>query len=403
MPGLAVLTFLVAVDLAPAVEVATIAIDPSIQRVENVATVGGRHVLVHDVYRQRVAVVDVVRGATTQVLETAPLGTFEFGELPELRSAGGFVLVAGAGGWERFELVDGRLEPAGSRVVPPGVWDFYEAAELARDGTVVALAWTLDDGYVVEIVAADGRASRTPRPNARLLRLSLSPSGDLLAIAMPEFGRESPLEVWDIADPEAPRTLWSLPYDVAEAVFDPTGTRLLVGGPFDGDSFRVATYGARTGQPLGLPSPSVPKYYYHGLGTQWVVDGTWRAIFWRWSYGGWHDAMIEFAGSDAGTVVTYDYPGYFPQFASRESGGWYALRRDPWAKLANVVIGDAGGATAETGFIEGDHEGLAALRRGFFVTVRTAPDRKSVVVWRDPAIPPLPVIEREASNGSRLR
>ena len=398
MPIVAVLTFLVAVDLAPAVEVAAVAIGPSIQRVENVATVGERYVLVHDVYGGRVAVVDVVRGATTQVLETAPLGTFEFSELPELRSAGRFVLVAGGGGWERFELVRGRLEPAGSHVVPPGSWEFYEAAELAPDGKVVALAWTLDDGYVVEVVAADGRTSRTPRPYARLLRTSLSPSGDLLAIAMPEFGRESPLEVWDVADPEAPRTLWSLPYDVAEAAFDPTGTRLLVGGPFDGDAFRVATYDARSGTPLGPPSPEVPKFYYHGLGTQWIADGAWRAIFWRWSYGGWYDAVVELAGPDAGTVVTYDYEGYFPQFAPRESGGWYALRRDPWAKRANVVIGDPAGATAETGFLEGDQEGLAALRRGFFVTVRTAPGPMTVVVWRDASLPPLPVLPREGSG-----
>jgi hypothetical protein len=365
-----------------------------------VASIGGRYSLVYDRYSNALALVDLAEGRVTQVTgASARLGSFEYSLTPLLRTAGRFVLLAGWDGWERFELVGGRLEPAGARLADP--WsESYEGVDLAPDGKVVALGWSVSFGYFLETVAVDGCSARVPRTGSRLLQLSLSPAGDLLSLAMPEFWEPSTLDVWDVSNPSAPVVLWNGPPDVAEAHFDPTGTRLLVSGPLYGDTFSVRAYDARTGAPTCEPSRPVYKFSYHGLGAQWMTEGAWRAVYWNWTWGGWGNALLDLTGSPPEVVKVYDYGGAFPEFTARDGGGWYEVRRDPWKYRAKLVVGTHDFETAETEVVPADHEGLSALRRGFAATHRIHAGGHGMSLWRDAALNRPPVVA--ATGGGRL-
>ena len=369
--------------------------------VEGVGAVGGRYGLVYQHRANALALVDLAAGRVVQVTgAAAPLGEFDVYDAPEMRSTGRFALLGGWRGWERFELVGGRLEPVDARITDSDSWDSYEAVELAPDGTVAALGWSLEGGYFLETVGPDGASARVPREYSRLLQTSLSPAGDLLAVSMPEFEVTSPVAVWDVANPAAPLMLWRGLNDVSDAVFDPTGTRLLVSGPIFDATFQVQALDARSGAPLGDVSEEIEKFYYHGFGAQWIADGAWRAVYWEWSWCGWSNAIVDLGGPAPSLLRIEDFTGSFPEFAPREDGGWYEVRRDPWDRLAKVVVGAPDGTTSGTGVIEGDHEGIASVRRGFFTTVRQTVDSFGVSLWRDTARNRAPVVV--ATGGGEL-
>lgn len=369
-------------------------------RADAVAGSGGRYAFAYEIDRNALAVVDLSRREVTQVTGAADtLGSFDFDEVPELRAAGRFVALAGWKGWERFEIVDGRLEPLDARLSGFLGPDYYEAVELGEDGRIVALGWNVSTGRFLEVVHPDGRAARAPRRDARLLRVSPPSSLDRVAVAMPEFSGMggSPVDVWDVGA-SGPRVLWSIEEDVAEARFDATGTRLLVSGPLDGATFVARHFDAATGEPSGAAVPEAAKYYYHGYGAQWLAGASWRAIYWVWTYGGWNDVVVDLTGPDAGAARRYDYEGAFPEYAPRETGGWYSTRRDPWANRSEIVIGDAEGRVEGTGPIEGDHFGISALRRGAFATASVASAATTVSLWRDPNLNRPPVVVAEGDR-----
>jgi hypothetical protein len=373
-------------------------------RVDAVEAIGGRHVVAYEIRRNALALVGLAEGRIAQVTgASAVLGEFEMYDAPELRTAGRFVLLSGPGGWERFALVRGRLEPLDSRIPPPEAWEGIEAAELTPKGTVIALGWRYDDGewvYDLETTGIDGRTGRIPRVYARLLRPVASPVGELVVVARPEYwGEERGLDVYDVSDPSSPALVWTLPGDVSDAVFDPTGTRVLVSGPLWDLAYQVRVFDARTGAPLGPPSSDIAKYDYHGFGAQWIVDGAWRAIYWRWSWCGWENALVDLSGAAPEHVRTYTYDGSFPEFAPRDVGGWYEARRDPWNELAVLVVGSPEGEAAETAVIPGDHSEITAVRRGFLTTARELNGEWGISLWRDPALVPAPVPVRRGTAG----
>lgn len=374
------------------------------RRVDAVGVIGGRHVVAYEMQRNALALVDLADGRVAQVTGAAAvLGEFDIYDAPELRTAGRFALLAGPGGWERFALVRGRLEPLDSRIPASDAWEGIEAAELTPKGTVIALGWRYDEGewvYDLETTGIDGRSGRIERVESRLLAPVASPVGELVVVARPEYwGEERGLDVYDVSDPSSPTLLWTLPGDVSDAVFDPTGTRLLVSGPLWDLAYQVRVFDARTGAPLGPPSEDIAKYDYHGFGAQWIADGVWRAIYWKWSWCGWENALVDLSGPTPEHVRTYVYDGSFPEFAPRDGGGWYEAHRDPWNEVAVLVVGSPEGETAETAVVPGDHSGITAVRRGFVATARERDGEWGISLWRDPALVPAPVRVRGGKAG----
>jgi hypothetical protein len=360
-------------------------------RVDGVAAIGGRHLLVYEIARNALALVNLPERRVVQVTgASALLGEFEIYDAPELRTAGRFALVAGPSGWERFALVRGRLETLDSRIIPRGAWEGIEAAELTPRGTVIVLGWRYEHGdWSVDLEARglDGRSGRIPRVSATNVRLDVSPAGELLAVSRPEFwGEERGLDVYDVSDPSSPSLLWTLSADISDAVFDPTGTRLLVSGPLYAGAFHVQAFDARTGVVLGPPSPDIVKFAYHGFGAQWIAEGAWRAIYWKWTWTGWENALVDLSGPEPVHLRTYTYDDAFPEFAPRDGGGWYEVRRDPWNGRANLIVGGPGGEIAETGVVPRDHGGLIAVRRGVIATVRRHAEEFEISLWRDPSL-----------------
>ncbi len=360
---------------------------------DGVAAIGGRYAVVYEIDSNALALVDLAEGRVVQVTGAAALlGEFDVYDAPELRTAGRFAVLGGEDGWETFELAGGRLEPRRSRILRYGSREWYDGVALAPDGKVVAAGSNLDTGAFLETVGPDGRSARVPRRSSRLLATTLSPAGDLAALVMPEFSEDSPVDVWDVADAAAPKLLWSDPGDVSDAVFDPTGTRLLVSGPLFSGTFAVRAFDARTGVPLGPEGPGVPKFYYHGFGAQWIANGKWRAIYWKWSFLGWRNALLDLSEPEPTLLQVYPDTGSFPEFAPRDGGGWYEVDRDPWDNLANLVIGTPEGDTVETGTFPGDHSGISAVRRGFAATWRGGDGSVGISVWRDAALNRPPVV-----------
>lgn len=374
------------------------------RRVDAVASIGGRHVVAYEIQRNALALVDLAEGRVAQVTGAAAvLGEFDIYDAPELRTAGRFALLAGPAGWERFALVRGRLEPLDARIRAPHAREGLSAVDLTPAGTVVALGWRYENGRWLddlETTGLDGRSGRIERVYSRLLAPVVSPVGELVVVSRPEYwGEERGLDVYDVSDPSSPTLLWTLPGDVSDAVFDPTGTRLLVSGPLWDSAFQVRAFDARTGAPLGPPSPDIAKYDYHGFGTQWIADGTWRAIYWKWSWCGWENALVDLSGPVPEHVRTYTYVGSFPEFAPREGGGWYEARRDPWNEVAVLVVGSPEGETAETAVVPGDHSEITAVRRGFVAAARERDGEWGISLWRDPALVSAPVPVRRGTAG----
>ncbi|HEX6852192.1 MAG TPA: hypothetical protein VF139_12395, partial [Candidatus Polarisedimenticolaceae bacterium] len=229
------------------------------------------------------------------------------------------------------------------------------------------------------------------------LRLAFSPQADRVAIVMPADFGDSPVEVWEIGDPSAPRLLWKRTAGVSDAAFDPTGSRLLVSGPWSGFTFETEVHDAGTGVSVNGPSQGIAKYFYHGLGTQWVADGRWRAVYWTWTRHEWSDVVVDLTASPPEVVRVLDHEESAPSFAAREGGGWYEVRWDPATRRSRVVTADPDGDTAVAP-ATGIHGAPMPLRRGFVTTSRWIDGRVGFSVWRDPALNRPPVVVAEGDR-----
>ena len=368
--------------------------------VRAVAIAGGRFGLAYDPDANALALADLSSGKVLEVTGArTPVGEFEASSRPVLRAAGNVVLVAGPRRWERFRLRDGRLEPLDSEAPSPTVWESYEFVDLSPSGTVVALRIRYEGAYVheLETIALDGRRGRASWSGAWRLRLAFSPQADRVAIVMPADFGDSPVEVWEIGDPSAPRLLWKRTAGVSDAAFDPTGSRLLVSGPWSGFTFETEVHDAGTGVSVNGPSQGIAKYFYHGLGTQWVADGRWRAVYWTWTRHAWSDVVVDLTASPPEVVRVLDHEESAPSFAAREGGGWYEVRWDPATRRSRVVTADPDGDTVVAP-TTGIHGAPMPLRRGFVTTSRWIDGRVGFSVWRDPALNRPPVVVAEGDR-----
>jgi hypothetical protein len=363
--------------------------------VEAVAALAGRYVAAYDSQSNSLALVSLAESRVVQVTGAIDrLGEFETRRAvePVLRGVGGVLLVAGRRGWERFELRNGRLEPLDSHLVPPGIFEWYQLADLSPNGTVVALGARYVNGYeyFLDTFGADGRRGSAPRPNANYIAMTFSPAGNRSALATRRFDGVDGIQLWDIADPDAPRREWLLRDDVVDAVFDPTGSRLLASGPSWGNAFHVETLDADTGAPVSGSSEEIAMFEYHGFGAQWVAGARWRAIYWAWTWSSWRNVMVDLTASPPAVVRVFDHDEYFPEFAPRDGGGWYETRWDPRRGRSNVVVGDPSG---EVGIApaEGWHWAPTPIRRGVFATARVRSRAPGVTLWLDRDLaPPAP-------------